>query len=54
MSDAVSRNGTLVNGKPLRGEESVQLEPGDELQLGSVDMVFQDAGGMFDFLRGLI
>jgi hypothetical protein len=53
VADAGSRNGTSVNGRPLRELEAVQLVSGDELQFGKVNMTFQDAAALFDFLRRL-
>jgi hypothetical protein len=53
VADSGSRNGTTVNGRPVKDHEAVSLVPGDELQLGSVNMVFHDAAGLYDFLRGL-
>jgi pSer/pThr/pTyr-binding forkhead associated (FHA) protein len=45
--DGLSRNGTFVNGKRLRGRQ--RLEEGDELRLGGTRMVFRapegDVGG---------
>jgi hypothetical protein len=53
LSDAGSRNGTAVNGKALKEGEARPLEPGDEINLGSINLVYQDPGGMYDFLKSL-
>jgi pSer/pThr/pTyr-binding forkhead associated (FHA) protein len=45
LRDLGSRNGTYLNGERMRG--SVVLRPGDQIRLGSADMIFRgtDAGG---------
>ncbi len=53
VADAGSRNGTTVNGKRLKEAEAQQLEPGDEIGLGSVGMIYQDPPGMYSFLKSL-
>jgi hypothetical protein len=39
VADLGSTNGVLVNGRPLRGAHA--LEPGDRLELGSTELVFE-------------
>jgi hypothetical protein len=39
VADLGSTNGVLVNGRPLSGEQA--LEPGDRLELGSTELVFE-------------
>ena len=38
IEDVGSRNGTLVNGKPI---QSCPLEPGDKLRIGDVDLIYE-------------
>lgn len=40
VRDLGSANGTLLNGEPL-GQEPVELQPGDQLQFGVVEMSFE-------------
>jgi len=42
VEDLGSRNGTLLNGKPL-GREA-RLDPGDRVRVGSTDIVFVGVG----------
>lgn len=42
IKDLKSRNGTLVNGRKV---EVATLKPGDQIRVGSTDMVFEGEGG---------
>ncbi len=42
LKDLKSRNGTMVNGRRV---EVATLKPGDQIRVGSTDLVFEGAGG---------
>jgi len=50
LQDSGSRNGTMINGKKLHGDEKLPLTSGDKIVIGRVELVYLDAGGLFDFL----
>lgn len=42
IRDSGSRNGTLVNGKPISSEKQVTLKAGDILRLGDTEIVISE------------
>ena len=47
VSDAGSKNGTLVDGQPLSPETPLQLQSGSHIQIGAVKLTFLSAAGLF-------
>ncbi len=50
LTDAGSRNGTIVNGKRLKEGDKVDLVTNDKVVFGRVELVFFDKNGLYDLL----
>jgi hypothetical protein len=53
VTDAGSRNGTLVDGQKLPPSTPVELRSGAQLQIGAVKMTFLSASGLFKRLTAV-
>jgi FHA domain len=54
LTDAGSTNGTHVNGSPLTPkQDSILLQPGDELLQGDLSAIFHSAGSFHDYVGEL-
>jgi pSer/pThr/pTyr-binding forkhead associated (FHA) protein len=51
VTDTGSLNGTRLNQKRLKAGEGIDASSGDTVTFGRVDMLFLDAGGLYDFLQ---
>jgi FHA domain len=51
LSDADSKNGTVVNGTRLRPKEPVEVASGDRVMFGSISTVVLDARALWRVLR---
>ncbi len=50
VADAGSRNGTLVNARPLAAGETAAVQSGDVVVFGRIQVTFLDAGAFFDLI----
>ena len=50
VCDAGSKNGTMLQGKPLDARKEKSLAPGAAVRLGDVETTFYDANALFDML----
>jgi hypothetical protein len=51
FGDASSRNGTRINGEPLAANQPRRLEPGDEIVMGAVEVIFVPSTVLWDAIR---